>query len=400
MARDERELAEEHREQRRLARAVAAGDGDPVARGEVEVDGAEPERPALARPRPAARRGWSPPRSPARSVSRSSHGSNGFSTSSTRSSARSACRTFVISACVPRRSAPPVCLPIESPCARASLVRFCSSASTCRRRSCASAKRAYCRCRSSARRSAYSLQPPAHSRIPCVHGSTSTIRVTTRSRSARSCETTTRPPVAPQQEALEAVEPVEVEVVRRLVEQQHVEAREEDRSEREPGRLPAGELRRRPVEVDVEAELGADGACARVEVAAAERQEPVERERVRLAGGGIRREGGGEVGERPLRLRDPGAAREVAADRLVRPYVRLLRQVADRQRRRRARHRPRVGGLEPRCEPEQRRLAHAVRADEAEALLGADRQRDVGEDGAGAVVSGDAGELDSHAGTS
>jgi hypothetical protein len=119
---------------------------------------------------------------------------------------------------------------------------------------------------------------------------------------------------------------------------------------------------------------------------------------VRLAGGGVGRESVGEVGERLLRLRDPGATREVAVHGLVRPRVRLLGQVADGQRRGRARDRPGVGCLEPGCQSEQRRLADAVRADEAEALLGADRQRDVGENGAGAVVSGDAGELDSHGG--
>ena len=204
----------------------------------------------------------------------------------------------------------------------------------------------------------------------------------------------------PQQEPLEPVEPVEVEVVRRLVEQQHVEAREEDRREREPGRLTAGELRRRPVEVDVEAELGADGACARVEVAAAERQEPVERVRVWVARGRIRREGGGEVGERPLRLGDPGAAREVVADRLVRLCVRLLRQVADRKRRRRARHRPRVRA--PRG-PLRAGAASTCPRRSGRRDRGAARRRSSAyavEDGAGAVVSGDAGELDSHAGTS
>ena len=58
-------------------------------------------------------------------------------------------------------------------------------------------------------------------------------------------------------EALQALEPVEVEVVRRLVEQEQVEAGEQDRGERGAGRLAAGERRRLLVERDRQAELGA-----------------------------------------------------------------------------------------------------------------------------------------------
>ena len=45
-------------------------------------------------------------------------------------------------------------------------------------------------------------------------------------------------------ERLEPVEPVEVEVVGRFVEQQDVEAGEEDRGERRLGHLPAGQSHR------------------------------------------------------------------------------------------------------------------------------------------------------------
>ena len=59
------------------------------------------------------------------------------------------------------------------------------------------------------------------------------------------------------EEALEPVEPVEVEVVRRLVEQEHVEAGEQDRGQPGARRLAAGERRRLLLERDGEPELGA-----------------------------------------------------------------------------------------------------------------------------------------------
>ena len=396
-ARHERELAEEHREQRRLPRAVAAGDGDAVAGREVDVDGAQPERPALrdgalqrgeavAAALAGAERQAQLPRlerlldlvdALERALGLTHLGHQRVRAATVGAAGVLAHRVAVGARLARALLEQRLDVPAPLLCIGEALVLP------------QALERAPLRVLAPAARP---LPDPVRPRVDLDDPRHDPVEERAVVRDDDEAA------LAPQQEALEPVEAVEVEVVRRLVEQQHVEAGEQDRREREPGRLPAGELRGRPVELDVEAELGADGARPRVEVAAAEREEPLERERVRLAGGRIRREGGGAVGERLLRVRDPGAARKVAAHRLVRPCVRLLRQVPDGQRRRRARDRPRVGRLEPRCEPEQRRLAHAVRADEAEALLGADRQRDVGEDGAGAVVSGDAGELDSHAG--
>jgi len=82
------------------------------------------------------------------------------------------------------------------------------------------------------------------------------------------------------QEPLEPSEAVEVEIVGRLVEQEKIEAREQDRGQSRPRRLPTGERARGAVEVDREPELraGRPGAC--LEVAAPEREEPLERRRV------------------------------------------------------------------------------------------------------------------------
>ncbi len=68
-------------------------------------------------------------------------------------------------------------------------------------------------------------------------------------------------------ELLESIETGEVQVVRRLVEQEHVEAAEQDRGQRGAGRLTPGEHR----DLDVEAvggqpEVGTDRADAGVEI--------------------------------------------------------------------------------------------------------------------------------------
>ena len=75
----------------------------------------------------------------------------------------------------------------------------------------------------------------------------------------------------PEHELLEALEPGEVEVVGRLVEQEDVVAAEQDAGQRRPGRLPAGQRRGLGVEqADGQAEVRADLLGAHVEVGAAE----------------------------------------------------------------------------------------------------------------------------------
>ncbi len=198
------------------------------------------------------------------------------------------------------------------------------------------------------------------------------------------------PAVARVEELLEPLEPVEVEVVRRLVEEQHVEAGEQDHRERHAGRLPARECRRRPVERDREAELGRDRAGPRVEIAAAERDEAVQGARVsivRVLAGGQGRRG---LLELALGRRDAGPACERLEQRLALAALVLLRQVARGQRERRPRDAAGVGHVQPGEKPEQGRLADPVRADDAEPPLGRDRERDAVENCRGAVVLRDA----------
>ena len=100
-------------------------------------------------------------------------------------------------------------------------------------------------------------------------------------------------------ELLEAIEPREVEVVGRFVEQEHVEAREEDRSEGHTRGLAARERRRALVErVGRQPDVGEDHADPGVEVGATEREPPFERDRVQVVRALVAR---GERIRRPAR---------------------------------------------------------------------------------------------------
>src|SRR5580765_4038412 len=69
------------------------------------------------------------------------------------------------------------------------------------------------------------------------------------------------------EEGLVPLQAVEVQVVRRLVEQKNVEPGQEDRGEPDAGGLAAGEALARVPEVEREPELGADPSRASVEIA-------------------------------------------------------------------------------------------------------------------------------------
>ena len=86
------------------------------------------------------------------------------------------------------------------------------------------------------------------------------------------------------EERLEPREPVVVEIVRRLVQEEDVEAREEDRRKLDARGLATRECGPVSIEVDVEPEVGTNGSRPRLEVAAAQRDECVQRSRVALFG--------------------------------------------------------------------------------------------------------------------
>ena len=186
-------------------------------------------------------------------------------------------------------------------------------------------------------------------------------------------------------EAFEPVEPVEVQIVRRLVEQEHVEAREQDRRQPGPRRLAARERRRLLVERDGQPELRARRARPRFEICASQREEALERGSVRIGA-----PAGGVALDRRLRVGDAGAARQVGQEGLPRAPVVLLRQVADGQRSGRPLDPALVRLVEPCEQAQQRRLAGPVGADEPEPRARAECQVDVVENGAGAERTDDA----------
>ena len=234
--------------------------------------------------------------------------------------------------------------------------------------------------RAVARSSRYACQPPAYSVAVWVCSSSSSTHVIVRSRNARSCETMTAPPVSSSRRNRSSrSRPGEVEVVRGLVEQEHVEAGEQDRGEARARGLPARE--RGHLEIERRAPGGRGRRRPR---------RPGRRSRRRRARGSARarrrtcrrRPGAASASaadggvERVLGVGHAGAPREVRAHRLAGAALRFLGEVARRSR---------VGGLrvtvpesgrvEAGEDLEQRRLAGAVRRDDADAVLRADRAR-------------------------
>ena len=283
-ARGERQLAEQEREQRRLAAAVPARHRDALAGREVEVDRAEPERRPARRRRPRARRRGRRAAAPrrargaaptARTASRRAR--------SARATARPGAPSPTAPACRAGRSRPSRARGSRRPrapgCGGRGAAPPPRGAAPARRRRPRTAAR-----RASSRAAAYSLQPPAYSLDAAGPRSISAIRVDRPVEEDAVVRDDDEPAREPVDEALEPVEPVEVEVVRRLVEQEHVEARQQDRRQRGPRRLAAGERRRLLVERDGEPELGARRARPRLEIAAAEREEALERGRVARRG--------------------------------------------------------------------------------------------------------------------
>ena len=143
------------------------------------------------------------------------------------------------------------------------------------------------------------------------------------------------------QEPLEAFEAGEVEVVGGLVEQEHVEAGEQDRGEAGPGRLPARQRRHLEVERCARGGRGrrAPRRCARRSRPRRARGSRRARRAYASSAPGRRRRRapGSRASSALLGGGDPRAAREVRAHRLARAPFGLLREVADGRGRRRAR---------------------------------------------------------------
>ena len=187
-------------------------------------------------------------------------------------------------------------------------------------------------------------------------------------------------------EPLELVQAGEVEVVGRLVEQQDVVPGQQQGGQPDAGGLPAGQAGHRRVERDSRRDLGDDLLGALLEVGAAEGEPVLERVAVGVVGAGPAL--GQVVGrgvERGLRGGHPGPPGQRGEDGLPRPPLVLLRQVAERGRRRAgddgAGLRRELAGQRA----QQGGLAGAVHADQTDDVTGGDDQVEAGEQDAGAV---------------
>ena len=131
-------------------------------------------------------------------------------------------------------------------------------------------------------------------------------------------------------ELLEEVQPLDVEIVRRLVEQVDVVARQEQCGEADASGLAARQRRHRQVEGHVEADVVDHLHDALVEVGAAQRQPRLEGLRVVVVGTG-QRIGEGVRGAIELGLGgdDTAPSGQVQAHRLAVAALVLLPQVSD-----------------------------------------------------------------------
>ena len=159
------------------------------------------------------------------------------------------------------------------------------------------------------------------------------------------------------QQLLEPEDAVEVEVVRGLVEQQQLGLAHQLARDREP-LLPAARQRRRRLAL------------------------------VREAGAAQRHRDAGVEPRESSSGAPASASRRTEATRRVRRERRILRHVAEAQPLAR-RARPRVRRLEPGQDLQQRRLARAVRPDEADVVALEDAEREALEQGRGAEGLGE-----------
>ncbi len=194
----------------------------------------------------------------------------------------------------------------------------------------------------------------------------------------------------PRDELLQAGEAVEVEVVGGLVQQEDVIAAEQQRGQPGAGRLATGEAGHRPVEIHLQPEGGGGLLGPFVEVGRAEGEPALQPGRVGVVR--ARRPLDQRLGrgvERRLSLGHSGAAREEGPYGLPRPPLGLLWQMPDGRPGRAQPQLPLLGRVEPREQPQQRRLPRAIGSDEPDHLTGGHDEVEPGEEGAVAVSGGE-----------
>jgi hypothetical protein len=144
------------------------------------------------------------------------------------------------------------------------------------------------------------------------------------------------------------------------------------------------------VQLDRQAELGGHLRGAFLQVGTAQIEPALQGRRVLVVGSGpAGRQGLGRGVHRELRRADAGAPGQEVADRLAGPPVALLRQVADVGGGRAQRHGAGLDRIQTGQGTQQRRLAGAVDAHQADHVTGGDHQVEFAEQGAFAVPRGE-----------
>ena len=165
----------------------------------------------------------------------------------------------------------------------------------------------------------------------------------------------------PGDEPLQPGQPVQVEIVRGLVEQQDVEPRQQQRRQPDAGGLSARQAGHRHGRIDRQTQLGQHRSGALLQVGAAESQPPLQGHRIGVVGTCLAgRQRGGRRFQCGVGGGDPGPPGEVAGHRLTGRALDLLRQVPDGRVGRAERHPAGLRYLQTGEQPQQGRLPGAV----------------------------------------
>lgn len=194
----------------------------------------------------------------------------------------------------------------------------------------------------------------------------------------------------PRDEALQALQAVEVEVVGGLVQQEDVVAGEEQRGESGAGCLAAGEGRHGQVQAHGEAQLGGDLRGPLLQVRAAEGEPALQGLGVRV----VRARGPGDQALRrlvhgALGVGDAGAAGQERGHGLAVAPLGLLREVADGGGGRGEPQLALLRAVEAGEQAEQGRFSGAVDSDETDHVSRGDDEVESGEECAVAVSGGE-----------
>ena len=226
----------------------------------------------------------------------------------------------------------------------------------------------------------------------CCRTSSSTTLVVTASRKARSWLAMRMGPSWARDEVGHESEPAGVEVVGRLVEQEHVVLAEQHGDEARAGGLTAGERAEGAVRRDVEADARGHLGQPLVEVGGAEREPALERDGVAVLAAGVAAgDGGGSGLELGVRSGHAGAATGVRQQRLRR-VGHDLGQPADRRVARGETDRAGIDRQLADDRAHERRLARPVGADDRRDVAVREGQVESGEESAGTEGDVEAGE--------